>query len=79
MLTEPAVAPIPQIQGANFLNLLVVDDDRGTREACREVAQSMGFNAQAAESAIQVVDLMLAIGPQKFMSGKWPNVSRSVP
>jgi DNA-binding NtrC family response regulator len=51
MLTEPAVAPTPQIQGANFLNLLVVDDDRGTREACREVAQSMGFNAQAAESA----------------------------
>src|ERR1700745_3245301 len=51
MLTEPTVAPIPQIQGANFLNLLVVDDDRGTREACREVAQSMGFNAQAAESA----------------------------
>ena len=22
---------------------------------------------------------MFAIGPQKFISGKWPNVSRSVP
>ena len=30
-------------------------------------------------SAIQAVDLILAIGPQKFINGKWPNVSRSVP
>ncbi len=51
MLTEPVVAPSPQIHGANFLNLLVVDDDRGTREACREVAQTLGFNAEAVESA----------------------------
>jgi DNA-binding NtrC family response regulator len=51
MLTETAVAPISQIQGANFLNLLVVDDDRATREACREVGQAMGFNAQSAASA----------------------------
>ena len=28
-----------QIEGANFLNLLIVDDDRAIREACREVAQ----------------------------------------
>jgi hypothetical protein len=35
--------------------------------------------AQPAESAIQAVDLMFAIGPQKFISGKWPNMSRSVP
>jgi DNA-binding NtrC family response regulator len=41
----------PQIKGANFLNLLIVDDDRTIREACREVAQSLGFNTQVAESA----------------------------
>src|SRR3977135_3128292 len=41
----------PQLEGANFLNLLIVDDDRTIREACREVAQSLGFNTQVAESA----------------------------
>ncbi len=40
-----------QIAGANLLNLLIVDDDRTVREACREVAQSLGFNAQVSESA----------------------------
>jgi len=39
-----------QIEGANFLNLLIIDDDRATREACRDVARSLGFNAQAADS-----------------------------
>src|SRR5712675_3768532 len=53
-MTTVAVSPvssIPQIQPANFLNLLIVDDDRTIREACREVAQSLGFNTQVAESA----------------------------
>ncbi|HEY7095307.1 MAG TPA: sigma-54 dependent transcriptional regulator [Terriglobales bacterium] len=40
-----------QIEGANFLNVLIVDDERAIREACREVAQSLGFNAFVAESA----------------------------
>jgi two-component system response regulator HydG len=47
-ITLPA---IPQIEGANFLNLLIVDDERSIREACREVAQSLGFNTFAADSA----------------------------
>jgi DNA-binding NtrC family response regulator len=52
MLTaEPLLAPPLQIDGANFLNLLIVDDDRVVREACREVAQASGFNTQVAESA----------------------------
>ncbi|HYU45284.1 MAG TPA: sigma-54 dependent transcriptional regulator [Terriglobales bacterium] len=52
MLTAaPLVSPLSQIEGANFLNLLIVDDDRAVREACREVAQSLGFNVQVAESA----------------------------
>jgi DNA-binding NtrC family response regulator len=41
----------PQIEAANFLNLLIVDDERPIREACREVAQSLGFSAFVADSA----------------------------
>jgi two-component system response regulator HydG len=41
----------PQLQPANFLNLLIVDDERQIREACREVAQSLGYSAFVADSA----------------------------
>src|SRR5579864_1346316 len=41
----------PQIEAANFLNLLIVDDERSIREACREVALSLGFMAHVADSA----------------------------
>ena len=51
LTTAPLMNPPSQIEGANFLNLLIVDDDRAVREACREVAQSLGFNVQVAESA----------------------------
>jgi DNA-binding NtrC family response regulator len=51
LTTAPLVNHPPQIEGANFLNLLIVDDDRVIREACREVAQSLGFNVEVAESA----------------------------
>jgi DNA-binding NtrC family response regulator len=42
---------VPQTMAANFLNLLIVDDERSIREACREVAMSLGFNAHVADSA----------------------------
>ena len=48
----------PQIEGANFLNLLIVDDDLAVREACRDVAQSLGFNTRMAESAEQAYRLL---------------------
>lgn len=52
MTTALATLPSPlQIEGANLLNLLIVDDERAIREACREVAQSLGFNTSAADSA----------------------------
>ena len=52
MSTAEATLPSPpQIEGANFLNLLIIDDERAIREACREVAQSLGFNSFVAESA----------------------------
>ena len=47
----PVLNPPSQIEGANFLNLLIVDDERAIREICREVAQSLGFNATVADSA----------------------------
>lgn len=53
-MTSVTMSPVlttPQIQPANFLNLLIVDDERSIREACREVAQSLGFNPYVADSA----------------------------
>src|SRR5260370_3549228 len=48
----------PQIEGANFWTLLIVDDDRTSREAGREVVQALGFNRQVAESAEQAYRLL---------------------
>jgi DNA-binding NtrC family response regulator len=64
---EATVSHQAQIEGANFLNLLVVDDERAIRDACREVAQSLGFNASVADSAehayrlldVQSIDVVL--------------------
>jgi DNA-binding NtrC family response regulator len=53
-MTSVAMSPIvstPQIEAANFLNLLIVDDERSIRDACREVAQSLGFTPYVADSA----------------------------
>jgi two-component system response regulator HydG len=54
--------PAPQIEGANFLNLLIVDEDCTIREACREVARSLGFNTQVAESAEQALRVLESSG-----------------
>ncbi len=52
MTTAALSASLPvQMEGANFLNLLIVDDERAIREVCREVAQSLGFNTAVADSA----------------------------
>ncbi|MBZ5721540.1 MAG: sigma-54 dependent transcriptional regulator [Acidobacteriia bacterium] len=51
-----------QIEGANFLNLLIVDDERAIREACREVAQSLGFNTSGADSAEHAYRVLEAQG-----------------
>src|SRR5687768_2798239 len=36
---------------AELLNLLVVDDERPLREACREVGRTLGFDAEVADDA----------------------------
>lgn len=56
--TTTHVHHLPQIEGANFLNLLIVDDSLMVREACREVAKSLGFNSEVAESAEQALRLL---------------------
>lgn len=38
-----------------LLNILIVDDERSVREACREVATSLGYRATAIESAEQAL------------------------
>jgi DNA-binding NtrC family response regulator len=63
MTTAEATLPTtPQIEGANFLNLLIVDDERAIREACREVAQSLGFNTFGADSAEHAYRLLESQG-----------------
>jgi DNA-binding response OmpR family regulator len=52
MTTAIATIPnLPQIEGANLLNLMIVDDERAIREVCREVAQTLGFHTSIADSA----------------------------
>jgi DNA-binding NtrC family response regulator len=53
---------IPQMQGANFLNLLILDEDRAVREASREVAHSLGFSAHVAESSEQAYRMLESNG-----------------
>jgi len=52
------VLHVPQVPGANLLNLLIVDDERAIREVCRDVAQSLGFNTSVADSAEQAFRMM---------------------
>jgi DNA-binding NtrC family response regulator len=63
MTTAEITLPAPtQIEGANFLNILIVDDERSIREACREAAQSLGFNTFVADSAEHAYRLLDAQG-----------------
>jgi two-component system response regulator HydG len=48
-----ALSHTPQLQAANFLNLLILDDDHAVRDAARAVAHSLGFSTHIAESPEQ--------------------------
>lgn len=53
-LPAPLVAPtIPAPEPSTLLNLLIVDDDRFVREACREAAMALGYSAKATDSSDQ--------------------------
>jgi len=61
MTTATIVSASPaHLEGANLLNLMIVDDERSVREVCREVSQSLGFNASVADSAEQAYRLLEA-------------------
>jgi DNA-binding NtrC family response regulator len=59
-----AIAPstfsaLPIVEGPAPLNLLIVDDERAVREACREAATALGYRSTGAESAehtLRVID-----------------------
>jgi len=55
--SEAVMKPSPH-EGTNFLNLLLVDDERAVREACRDVAEGLGFKAFTAASAEEAYRLL---------------------
>jgi DNA-binding NtrC family response regulator len=70
MTSAAALSPIvavPQMEPANFLNLLIVDDERSIREACREVAQSLGYTVSVADSAEHAFRLLEVQNFDAFM------------
>jgi hypothetical protein len=52
-----AFAPVhrPACETSTLLNLLIVDDDRLAREACREAATALGYCTSASQSAKQAL------------------------
>ncbi|MFZ0313549.1 MAG: sigma-54 dependent transcriptional regulator [Candidatus Korobacteraceae bacterium] len=50
MIAAEVVPVSEQTQETNLLNLLIVEDERSVRECCRDVARSLGFSTQLAES-----------------------------
>ena len=50
-------SPTP-VENRTLLNLLIVDDERGVREACREAAAALGYRATGAESSEQALRLI---------------------
>jgi DNA-binding NtrC family response regulator len=47
----------------NLLKLLIVEDERSVRECCREVARSLGFSAQLAESRDEACRILDTANP----------------
>jgi two-component system response regulator HydG len=55
--TWPFAAP-PSAAMPTLLNLLIVDDERTVREACREAASTLGYRATTAESGEQALRMI---------------------
>jgi DNA-binding NtrC family response regulator len=51
-MTTAAVVALnqPPFEAMNFLNLVIIDEERAVREACREAARAQGFNVFTADS-----------------------------
>jgi DNA-binding NtrC family response regulator len=50
VLTTETVTPLQRSSENGLLNLLIVDEERNVRNSCREIAQSLGFATQVAET-----------------------------
>ena len=48
----------PSMEAPSFLNLLIVDEDRFVREACREAALALGYSAKSTDSFDQALWLV---------------------
>jgi DNA-binding NtrC family response regulator len=59
-MTSAALAPVTSrsYEVGNFLNLVIVDEERPMREAYREAAHAQGFNVLVADSAEQAYRLL---------------------
>ncbi len=56
---EATVSAVPFTNPAsNLLSLLVIDDERAIREACREIAESLGYEVVCAENAERAYRLL---------------------
>src|SRR5690242_13276307 len=53
--TAFAMTAARPIETPTLLNLLIVDEERSLRDACREIASLLGYRASAAESAEQAL------------------------
>ena len=56
--STPAAHSAPPGESFPLLNLLIFDEDRPSREACRQAAVSLGYHATATESAEQALWLV---------------------
>jgi DNA-binding NtrC family response regulator len=45
-------------EGAELLNVLIVDDDRGARESCKQVASALGFVCHTAADALLAYEIL---------------------
>ena len=63
MIATETVANGEQTLESNLLNLLIVEDERSVRECCREVARSLGFTTQVAESREEAYRVLQASCP----------------
>src|SRR4051812_267181 len=58
-IAPSSFAALPLTEAPALLNLLIVDDERTVREACREAAAALGYRttgAESAEHALRVID-----------------------
>ncbi len=57
----------PPVESRTLLNLLIVDDDRFVREACREAATALGYRTSTSESSERALRLIASQSPDLIL------------